>query len=337
MGNNKVLKVTSKNLIPHCILRILQEHSDYRHKLTQSQIIQFLKTEYGIDDVERKSIGRNIAHLRDELEVPVESDSKGTWLDEKQFEDYELHVLIDAVMGSRYISKKNSKALIDKLTSLGNEYFQSHVKYTYNLDDLDKTENKAVFYNLSFVEQAVAKNRRLEFDYNRYGTDKALHTTAHHVVTPYRMIVHNQRYYLMALNEKYGHIVYYRIDHITNMNVLWDTVGTPIKTVAGWEGGITNKKLATSLPFMFSDKQCLITLIVAPEAIDYMIDWLGFDIEICEAKEEDGRIRLMAKSSPNAMKYFALQYLDLVEVIEPASLRDDIVKSLKNGINKYMD
>lgn len=334
MGKD-VYIVKSKNLNPICILRVLEDHSDFRHKLSYNDIIHYLKEDFGIESIDRNSIARTIGRLNVELKCDIESDSHGIWLGEHLFEDSELHILIDGVMGSRYISRKHSEQLIEKLSSLGNEYFRSNIKYTYSLMDLGKTGNTSVFYNIDKIEHAIAGNRRMEFDYNRYGVDKELHVTAHHEVTPYRMFVHNQRYYLMALNEKYGHIVYYRLDRIKKMEVLKDKAGTPIRTIPGWETGISNKKILTSLPYMYADKQCIVTLYVKTDAIDQMIDWLGYDIDIRKVNEESDRVKLTVNTSPKAMKYFALQFLDAVEVIAPASLRTEIAEALKAGMSKY--
>ena len=46
------------------ILQILKEYSDENHPLTQEEIINILKREYGIN-VERKSISRNLSLLKD--------------------------------------------------------------------------------------------------------------------------------------------------------------------------------------------------------------------------------------------------------------------------------
>lgn len=52
----------SKNVLILNILQILKDHSDVRHRLTQNDIINLLKTTYDMD-VERKSITRNIDNL----------------------------------------------------------------------------------------------------------------------------------------------------------------------------------------------------------------------------------------------------------------------------------
>lgn len=334
--NESVKTVTSKNLIPICILKILEDHSDYNHKLTQQDIIDYLRIEYQVDSIERKAIGRTIERLQEELEIGIESDRGGCWLEPRDFEDYELHMLIDSIFTSRYIPRNYSRTLIKKISALGNEYFNDYVKYTFTTDNLSKNENQSIFFNIELIDEAITKNRQISFSYNKWGVDKKLHYSSPHTATPYRMIVHNQKYYLMCYEEYHKNIAYYRIDHMTNMKVLKDKVGTSIRKVPGWEGGITNKNMATNLPYMFADKQERITFYATPMVIDQMIDWLGFDVDIKKLGEnEDKRMKLSIISSPEAMKYFALQYLDDIEILTPVSLREEIKKSLKKAANKY--
>ena len=114
--------VSSSNLIPLCILRVLEEHSDEYHHLTQEEISRFLDLEYNMP-VERKAIGRSGEHLRQQLELENISERDGVWLASRTFEDSELRLLIDAVMSSRYIKPNYTKDLINKLCRLSGKHF----------------------------------------------------------------------------------------------------------------------------------------------------------------------------------------------------------------------
>ena len=53
-------------------------------------------------------------------------------------------------------------------------------------------------------------------------------------------------------------------------------------------------------------------------------------------KTDDGnKVRVSIKASPNAMEYWALQYINHVEIISPKSLRTRIKDVLENGLKKY--
>ena len=98
------------------ILQILKDNSDIDHPLTQEDIARHLENDYGIV-IERKAIGRNISLLK-EAGVEIESLRAGSYLEYRDFEDAELHLLIDGILSSRYITARHSKDLIDRICSL---------------------------------------------------------------------------------------------------------------------------------------------------------------------------------------------------------------------------
>lgn len=62
--------------------------------------------------MERKAISRNISLLK-EAGVDIESRRAGSYLECRDFEDAELHMLIDGVLSSKYITAKHSKASLN--------------------------------------------------------------------------------------------------------------------------------------------------------------------------------------------------------------------------------
>ena len=160
------------------ILQILQRYSDAKHPLKQEDIADILQRDYGTQ-IERKAIGRNISLLT-EAGFEIESTRDGSYLAERDFEDAELRLLIDSVLSSRHVTANHSRALVDKLCSLSNKYFRSHVKNVYSVDEWNKTDNVALFYNIEIIDEAIEKNRQVTFEFNKYGVDKKLHVTASH-------------------------------------------------------------------------------------------------------------------------------------------------------------
>lgn len=312
------------------ILQIFENYSDCNHQLKQEDIANYLEKDYGIV-IERKAISRNISLLK-EAGIQIESSKKGSYLDERSFEDSELRMLIDGVLSSKYINAKHSKDLIEKLCGLSNKYFRSHVKNIYSVNDWSKTDNQALFYNIELIDDAIERGKQLKFDYNKYGADKKLHRTTTHVASPYQLILHNQRYYLMSQNEHWHNMAYYRVDRITNMTVL-ENPSTPITTLEGFESGINYKELASSLPYMYTDKLERIEFKADKCIIDQIIDWFGLDIDIENC--DDNKVKVRLKASPNAMEHWAMQYINFVEITKPVHLRERIKENLKSAEEKY--
>ncbi len=313
------------------ILQILQKHSDCDHPLTQDKIIEYLKVDYGIV-MERKAVSRNLSLLK-EAEFEIGQVRAGCYLETREFEDTELKLLIDSVLCSRHINPRQSTDLIEKLCKLSNKYFRSHVKNIHSVKDWNKTENSALFYNIEMVDTAIEKGKQLQYDYNKYGPDKKLHKSSFQRVTPYQLILQNQRYYLMGYSSYWGNMVFHRLDRISNIS-LYDQPAHPIRDVPGYESGIDYKKISSTMPYMYTDEAERIEFVTQPAVVDQVIDWFGKDIAIRKTEDEN-RVIISLWASPNAMAHWATQYLNYIEVISPAHLRRRIRDDLHAAVEKY--
>ena len=314
------------------IWQILQKHSDYDHPLTQEDIIKYLEKDYGIE-IERKAVGKNIADLRD-AGIDIGSRRAGSYIDSREFEDSELKLLIDGVLQSKHITARHSKDLIEKLCGLSNKYFRSHVKNVYSVNDWSKTENQALFYNIDVVDEAIATGKQIQYDYNKYGVDAKLHKSSFQRVSPYQLILHNQRYYLMGYSDYWGNMTFHRMDRISNMRI-YDKPATPLTSIKGYENGIDFKKIASTMPYMYTDTPERIEFIADEYALDQIVDWFGKDIRMTTLPDDDKKVKVELVASPNAMEHWALQYLNYVEVTKPESLRERIRESLEKAREKY--
>ena len=311
------------------ILQILEQYSDIDHPLKQEDIARYLDRDFGIV-IERKAIGRNILLLKD-AGYDILSDRRGCYLVSREFEDSELRLLIDGVLASKHITAKHSKELIEKLCSLSNKYFRSHVKNIWSVNEWSKTDNQALFYNIEIVDAAIEQGKQIAFWYNKYGADKKLHKTSDHRATPYQMILRNQRYYLIACNEKWKNLGHYRLDRITDIR-LTDEPATPLRSLPGHESGIDYKEYATSLPYMFTDQLENIEFLAELGIVDQIVDWFGDNARI---EQSGDKLKVYVKVSPMAMEYWAMQYLNFVEILSPISLRSRIAANLEAARGKY--
>lgn len=315
------------------IWQILQRHSDYDHPLKQEDIINYLDKEYGIQ-MERKAVGKNIADLRD-AGIDIGSRRAGSYIESREFEDSELKLLIDGVLQSKHITARHSKDLIEKLCGLSNKYFRSHVKNVYSVNDWSKTENQALFYNIDVVDEAIEAGKQVQYDYNKYGVDAKLHKSSFQRVSPYQLILHNQRYYLMGYSDYWGNMTFHRLDRISNMR-LYDKPATPITSVKGYESGIDFRQIASTMPYMYTDAPERIEFIADEWIVDQIVDWFGKDIRMSKLPDDDKKVKVELVASPNAMEHWALQYLNHVEVTKPESLRKRIKTSIEKARGVYI-
>ena len=313
------------------ILQILHKFSDLQHPLTQEKIAYYLDSEYGIV-IERKAISRNISLLMD-ADVEIGHCRDGYYLETREFEDTELKLLVDSVLCNQNITAKHSADLIEKLCKLSNKYFRSHVKNVYAVKDWNKSDNSALFFNIEIIDMAINEGKQVQYDYNKYGKDKKLHKSSFQRATPYQLILHNQRYYLMGYSEYWGNMIFHRLDRITNIKI-YDAPAYPLKKVPGYESGIDYKKISTTMPYLHGDKPERVEMLADAWVIDQVVDWFGKDLAVRETDDPE-KIIISLWANPYAMSLWALQYVNYIEVISPAHLRTKIREFLKSGLDKY--
>ena len=293
----------------------------------------YMKKDYGVL-CERKTISRNLGDLMD-AGYEIEHDSDGYYLAEREFEDSELRLLIDSVLACRYIPKSQSSALINKLINQSSVHFKKSVKHVYSLDNMERADNNELFWNLECISEAIDNNKKIEFFYNKYGTDKKLHKTTDkkHLVNPYYIAIANGRYYLVGNNDKYSDVTHYRLERISNVTIT-DNIRKPKEELKDFKDGQGLSKHMMEHVYMFSGESARVVLKVRPDGINDVIDWLGRDIGI---SIKDDFLIVDTTANKQAMKYWAVQFGEKVEVLQPEDLREDVKKLVAKINEKYTD
>lgn len=313
------------------ILEILEEYSDCDHRLTQQDIIKLLKYNYETE-CDRRSVKNNILSL---IEWGYDiSINDGYYLVEREFEDAELRMLIDSVLFSRTISDKQAKELIEKLRKKGNRYFSAKVSHICHVHDLQHTDNKQSVFNLDVINDAISEKKKISFIYNCYDVDGKLHPRREkpYIVNPYQLVANNGRYYLVGNYDKYDDVSHYRIDKMTDIEML-DETAKKMELVEGLENGLNLPKHMAEHIYMFSGQSVAVKLKVKKSLMDELVDWFGKEFRVIEERADELLVRVVCNE--NAMFFWALQYGSYVEVMEPASLRERMKDAIEGMLEKY--
>ena len=302
------------------ILEILEQYSDSDHRLTQPKIIKLLEQNYGIE-CKRQTVKNNIMLLKD---MGYEISWKGgIFLKLRRFEDAELRMLIDSVLFSRTLSAAQAKQLIGKLTELGSKYFRAKVKHVVHLPKLIHSDKKQVLHNLDVLSDAIEQGRKVSFIYNSYGKDFKLHPRREepYIVNPYQIVPNQGRYYLIGNYDKYDNVSHYRLDYMTEIQMLDDKVKSKDKVEDFAQGYSLPRHMAEHI-YMFSGPSVQVKMRVGEDQMNQLIDWFGKGFRIVQ--EDADRLIISVVCNEMAMKYWALQYGQYAEILEPESLRDEI-------------
>ena len=331
------------------ILEILRKYTDENHRLSQKDIADILKNEYGLQ-VDRKTVRRNITTLL-ELGYPIEysealrmmPNPKTGALEEscilsdfyleREFTDAELRLLIDSLLFSKHIPYSQCKELVGKLEGLSNRYFKSRVRFISTLPET-APKNGQLFYTIEILNEAIDKGKQVAFTYNEYGTDKKLHPKRdrEYIVNPYQMAATNGRYYLIGNYDKYDDLANYRLDRITNIRLL-DTPVKPKEQVKGAGKSFSLPKHMAEHLYMFSGESIPVTFRMKKNILNDVIDWFGTEIVFSDETENEVTARVTVNW--HAMRHWALQYCRHVRVLAPADLAQTVQEDLRSALGNY--
>ena len=324
-------ETNGKKMLNMMILEILKEYSDREHGLQQQEIIDLLELKYGAS-CERRAIKSNIVSLR-EMGYKI-GTKKGYFLEEREFTDAELRLLIDGVFTSGAITDKEAHKLVSKLEKFSNKYFKSHVSHIHSTSSGKNAENQNVMDSIAAIDDAIAKGKKIVFSYLQYGIDFKLHPKRNlrYVVSPYQMINNKGKYYLIGNYDEHDDVSHYRLDRITDVEILKEN-RKPMKTIKGLEKGFNIQEYISEHVYMYSGESERFKLRTNEIMMDTLVDSFGKDFRVEFGEGSD--IIVSLKCNPNAFFYWAMQYGNNVEVLEPESMRERIKKTSLAVYKKY--
>lgn len=204
------------------LMKLLQEKTDREHPVSVKNIIQTMEA-YGIS-VERKTVYDDIETLRT-FGMKIGSrrgKPAGFYLEERTFELPELKFLMDAVQSSKFITEKQSAALVRKLEDLASVHEAKKLKSQVFLMPGIKTLNEEIYTNIETIYDAISANRQISFRYYQWTLSRELKPKRggeRYRVSPGKLLWNNDNYYLMGLDESSGIVKHYRVDKMMDVAV----------------------------------------------------------------------------------------------------------------------
>lgn len=323
-----------KKMLPIAILEILRKHTDKEHTLLQSDIVELLEKEHSIV-ADRKAVRRNLTNL---MEYGYPIDYCDGWFIEHDFADAELLLMIESILFSRYIPRRQGASLVRKIETLSSKHFM--VKEHASLTAMDEdAEQKQFFLSLEVLDEAIKGGKMVTFTYRYYGTDKRLHTrlrpdgTPHqYLVSPYRIVSTNGRFFLVCNFNRFDTLAHCRIDRITDIRLL-DSPAKPLAEIKGMEGVLDVPEYMVQHPYMFSGESVRVVFRASLSIVSDIIDWFGMGVDF--RSEKDGTVEVAATINEKAALFWFLQYGLHTEVLEPLSLRESIRLAVASIGEKY--
>ena len=244
-------KKPNQKLKPYLVMQILMHKTDENHCMTADDIAAELALTYGVD-AERRSIYRDVEDINKVLlavdegckiqeaeDLIAEDESykavhaihrQGFQLQQRHYNFSDIRMLMECVYAAKFISQKQADRLSKIVGEFVSDYQAAKIKHDAFLVGREKTNNEAVLGNIATINDAMSKMldgekhvpEKINFKYVKYDIDH-MDTTSYrrkgerYEVSPYRLLINEGNYYLLAYNEHYQDMRTYRLDRMKDV------------------------------------------------------------------------------------------------------------------------
>lgn len=319
------------------VLEILKKYSDCDHNINASQIEERLN-EMGIQ-AGRRSIYKDISAL---IECgydinKAQSSKNGFYYDCREFELPEIRLLIDAVEGAPFITRKKTNELTERLLSMLSVYQGNLITGSVYGGERHKFKNEEIYYNIDRINDAINRNKKISFMYYHKAVKNGQLTNndgRKFILSPYGLFWAADRYYLAANYEKYNDISNFRIDRMKKVHIIEED-RRDVSEVSEYEiFDIADYVKKSILAFSGSGER--LKLEFPTELLDIITDKFGEDIELIRKGDDMLTVSLTLNISEGLINWL-IPYADKINVLKPEHLHSAVkerINSIYNTINK---
>lgn len=278
------------------------EKTDENHGLTINEIKDELES-YGIK-AERKSLYDDIEILQSfGLDIcTVRTNTVKYYIGNRDFQIPELKLLVDAIQSSKFITRKKSLELIEKLGHLVSENDGSQLRREVYVTNRVKTVNEHIYYNVDKIHNAISENKKISFQYFKWELDttngnKIVKTARKngeaYRVSPWALCWDDENYYLIAYDSEAEIIKHYRVDKMERIRLLKDE-----RDGSELYNDFNPARYAKSVFSMFGGEECEVKLLVDNNFIGVIVDRFGSDLFIVKHDEHSFTVSVNVMLSP---------------------------------------
>lgn len=314
------------------IMKALLERTDEEHPLSVKNISDMLD-EYGIC-VERKTVYDDIETLKIFGMDIVNRRQKpsGYYMASRMFEVPELKFLVDAVQSSRFITQKKSAELIKKLERMASIYDAKNLQRQVIIKNPVKSVNEFIYDNIEKVHIALSEEKQITFQYYEWTIAKEMRLKkdgARYRISPWGLVLKDDNYYVIALDEKSGVVKHYRVDKMLKIRVEEEKRN-------GEEifGDFNVAQFAARTFGMFGGREETLTIEFENSLVGVVIDRFGQDVLLYKRDEE----HFTAVIHVNVSHQFFGWLTGLgskAKIVSPIHVQREYIKFLNKAMESY--
>lgn len=224
------------NNIKFCtFINILRTYSSEDISISIKEINKYMKEKIGIT-LDRRTM---YAYIKDMRQIGLkvsdyDKEKEGYFLYDFFFHEYELKLLMDSVKSSKFITKKKTEELLEKISKLNFIYRGRIVESNVVIDETSKTMNEGIYSNIDLINKAIMQNKKITFNYYYANCNQGLICSKEYKnqgggvkVNPICMANDHENYYLVSIHNNFEKFNYYNIENMTSIEILEEEIEDP--------------------------------------------------------------------------------------------------------------
>ncbi|RDY22511.1 WYL domain-containing protein [Romboutsia maritimum] len=331
----------NNNIKFYTFIDILSRYSDDYTSISTSEINNQMKKQLGLT-LDRRTIYRYINDMQQlGLEVSDYDEQIGGYkMGSHKLEEYEIKLLIDVVLSSKFITKKKTEELMNRLLKLNSIYIGKDFNKKIYIDNRAKSVNEEIFINIDKINNAIRNKKKISFNYYDYNFSRELVPRLNpdgnnkiYIVNPISMIFKNENYYLVLADDKHKDLSNYRIDRMKSIEILDDNIRN-LDDIQECKEGFNPSIYSKKTFKMFPGEEHEIEINFQAGLLNFIIDEFGEDVEIIKNENNTYNGIFIGKVGYGLTKWI-LQMGKSAEVLRPQKLRNCIKDELDSMRKLY--
>lgn len=226
------------------VAQLLLKYTDEDHSLTVSDIKEHLSS-YDIE-AEHHSIVRDVKDLEELLNIEEEYDEdiifdraklgytinlgfkdrmRSFNVSSRPYDFEDIQLLSQCINSAKFITQNKAEELNEIVGTLCSDYQSNTLLKDPYLVGRTKTNNSKVIYWVNELNDAIKRKVKVAFNYYHYVLDKNVLKREQkykdkYIVSPFKLIINNGNYYLLAYSDHYNKMVHYRLDRMGNVEII---------------------------------------------------------------------------------------------------------------------
>lgn len=360
-------KKPNQKVKPYVVLQYLLRRTDENHVATAMDIVAYL--EECVISAERRSIYRDIEEINrvalmldegctiDEATEMLEHDKtdnlklvvydkrqKGFYVHQRKFDLNDIRLLAECVYSAKFISQGQADRLAEVVCEFVSEYQAEKIRHNAFLTDRVKTNNRQVLRNIAAINEAMATKKdgkphtpqKISFKYLKYALQDGITQVerrkgATYKVSPYKLLINDGNYYLLAFDDKAQDMRTYRIDRMKEVKVLSEPR----------EGAETFSKIDmetyTRRVFsMFGGERKRVSIRFINPLLDTAVERFGISPDVFY-RQDDEKHFVVTADVEISDQFFAwvCGFGNRAKIVNPPHVTEAIQEYLRNLLQKY--